>query len=76
MRSQLSATNILDLIGNTPMVELRRLDTGQCRLFAKLELQNPGGSVKDRIGLSMIEDAENQGKIKSGDTRRRFQQAA
>lgn len=64
----MSATNILDLIGNTPIVELHRLDTAPCRLFAKLELQNPGGSVKDRIGLSMIEAAENQGKIKPGDT--------
>ena len=64
----MSATNILQLIGNTPMLELRRLDTGPCRLFAKLEFQNPGGSVKDRIGLSMIEAAEREGKIKPGDT--------
>lgn len=58
----------LDLIGNTPLVELTRLDTGPCRLFAKLESQNPGGSIKDRIGLSMIEAAEKSGKLKPGGT--------
>src|SRR5271154_3881085 len=58
----------LDLIGNTPLVELTRLDTGACRLFAKLESQNPGGSIKDRIGLSMIEAAEKSGQIKPGGT--------
>ena len=56
-------TSVLDMIGNTPMVELSRLDTGQCRLFGKLELLNPAGSIKDRIGLSMIEAAERQGKL-------------
>ena len=60
--------NILELIGNTPLVEVRRLDTGRCRLFLKLENQNPGGSIKDRIGLSMIEAAEQRGDIKPGDT--------
>jgi len=50
--------SVLALIGNTPMVEVTRLDTGPCRLFLKLESQNPGGSIKDRIGLSMIEAAE------------------
>ncbi|HEY4943896.1 MAG TPA: pyridoxal-phosphate dependent enzyme [Rhizomicrobium sp.] len=58
----------LDLIGNTPLVELTRLDAGLCRLFAKLESQNPGGSIKDRIGLSMIEAAEKSGKLKPGGT--------
>ena len=58
----------LDLIGNTPLVELTRLDAGPCRLFAKLESQNPGGSIKDRIGLSMIEAAEKSGKLKPGGT--------
>jgi cystathionine beta-synthase len=58
--------NILELIGNTPMVELKRLDTGPCRLFAKLESQNPGGSIKDRIGRSMIEAAERAGTLKPG----------
>ena len=46
--------SILDLIGNTPMVELKSFDTGPCSLFVKLESQNPAGSIKDRVGLSMI----------------------
>lgn len=50
------------------MVELTHLDTGLCRLFVKLENQNPGGSIKDRIGLSMIEAAEQEGKLKPGST--------
>ncbi len=58
--------NILELIGNTPMVEVRRIDTGPCRLYLKLEFQNPGGSIKDRIALAMIEDAERSGKIARG----------
>ena len=58
------STNVLQLIGNTPMVEVRRLDTGKCRLFLKLEYQNPGGSIKDRIALAMVEAAERDGKIK------------
>jgi len=58
--------NILELIGNTPLVEVRRLDTGRCRLFLKLEMQNPGGSIKDRIALSMIEAAEREGKVAAG----------
>ncbi len=62
------ANNILELIGNTPIVELTKFDTGKCRLFMKLESFNPGGSIKDRIGLSMINEAEKQGKIKKGDT--------
>jgi len=62
------AKNILETIGNTPIVELTHTDTGLCRLFVKLENQNPGGSIKDRIGLSMINVAEKEGKIKPGDT--------
>jgi len=62
------AQNILETIGNTPIVELTHTDTGLCRLFIKLENQNPGGSIKDRVGLSMITQAEKQGKIKPGDT--------
>lgn len=58
----------LDLIGNTPMLELTHFDTGPCRLFAKLENQNPGGSIKDRIGLSMIEAAERDGHLEPGGT--------
>ena len=61
-------SNILEMVGQTPMLEATRLDTGKCRLFLKLELMNPGGSVKDRIGISMIEEAENRGDIKPGDT--------
>lgn len=60
--------NVLQLIGNTPMVRVRNLDTGPCELFLKLESTNPGGSIKDRIGLTMIEAAEKAGKIKPGDT--------
>src|SRR5579859_5233533 len=59
---------ILGLIGHTPLVELRRFDTGPCQLFVKLENQNPGGSIKDRIGRSMIEAAEREGKIGPGST--------
>lgn len=60
--------NVLELIGSTPMIELTHLDAGKCRLFAKLELANPGGSIKDRIGLAMIDGAERAGRIKPGDT--------
>lgn len=56
----------LETIGNTPLVELTRMDTGPCRLFLKLENQNPGGSIKDRIGKSMIEAAERDGKLEPG----------
>jgi cystathionine beta-synthase len=60
--------SILHNIGNTPLVELKNLDTGRCRLFVKLENQNPAGSIKDRIGLSMIQAAERDGHIKPGGT--------
>lgn len=59
---------MLDLIGNTPLVEVTRFDTGPCRLFLKLESQNPGGSIKDRIGVAMIEAAERDGRLKRGGT--------
>src|SRR5579871_276731 len=58
----------LELIGRTPMLEVTRLDTGRCRLFPKLENQNPGGSIKDRIALSMIVAAESGGSLKPGGT--------
>lgn len=61
-------TSVLSMIGNTPMVELTKFDTGPCQLFVKLENQNPGGSIKDRIARSMIEDAEKTGKLKPGGT--------
>src|ERR671915_559805 len=57
---------ILDLIGNTPLVQVQRLDTGRCRLFLKLENHNPGGSIKDRVALAMIEAAEREKKISPG----------
>src|SRR5210317_676060 len=60
--------NVLEMIGRTPMLEVTRLDTGPCQLFLKLELMNPGGSIKDRIGISMIEEAEARGDISPGDT--------
>ncbi|HQY87007.1 MAG TPA: cystathionine beta-synthase [Tepidisphaeraceae bacterium] len=59
---------ILKLIGDTPLLELTSFDTGKCRLFVKLENQNPGGSIKDRIGRSMIEQAELSGQLKPGAT--------
>src|SRR5579864_690372 len=61
-------SSILDLIGNTPIVELRQFDTGPCQLFVKLENMNPGGSIKDRIALSMIKAAEESGELKPGGT--------
>jgi cystathionine beta-synthase len=60
--------SVLELIGHTPMVRVRRLDAGPCELFLKMESANPGGSVKDRIGLSMIEGAEKAGRIRPGAT--------
>ena len=60
--------SVLELIGRTPMVKTQRLDSGVCELFLKLENANPGGSIKDRIGLSMIEGAEKAGKIRPGAT--------
>jgi len=57
------STNLLDLIGNTPLVKVTRLDTGPCELFLKLESHNPGGSIKDRIGRSMIAQAEKDGLV-------------
>ena len=60
--------SVIDLIGSTPMVELKHFDTGPCRLFIKLESQNPGGSIKDRIALSMIRAAEDDGSLKPGGT--------
>lgn len=60
--------NILSLIGNTPLVRIRRMAGGGAAVWAKLEGFNPGGSVKDRIALSMIESAEKEGKLKDGGT--------
>ncbi len=55
--------NVLDHIGNTPLVELKNLDTGPCRLFVKLELSNPGGSIKDRPILRMLGEAILSGEL-------------
>ncbi|HSD63429.1 MAG TPA: pyridoxal-phosphate dependent enzyme, partial [Ignavibacteriaceae bacterium] len=61
--------NILETIGNTPLIKLNRISKGlKPQIFAKLESSNPGGSVKDRIGLSMIEAAEKSGELKPGGT--------
>lgn len=62
------ARSVIEMIGNTPMIEATKLDAGPCRLFLKLENQNPAGSIKDRIGLSMIEAAERDGRLKPGGT--------
>jgi len=60
--------NVLDMIGHTPMLRVRKFNAGPCELYLKLEFMNPGGSIKDRIGVSMIEEAEKRGTIKPGDT--------
>ncbi len=60
--------NVLELIGETPIVQAQHLDTGLCQLYLKLECMNPGGSIKDRIGLKMIEAAESRGELQPGAT--------
>lgn len=60
--------SLLDTIGNTPLVQVKNLDAGPCELFVKLENQNPAGSIKDRIGLSMIDAAVKDGSLKPGGT--------
>src|SRR6202162_2471706 len=60
--------NVLEMIGNTPLMAVRRLDTGPCQLFLKLENQNPGGSIKDRVGLYLVQAAERAGSLKPGGT--------
>jgi cystathionine beta-synthase len=67
-RAPLPSRGILPLIGDTPLVRADKLDTGPCELFLKMENQNPGGSIKDRIGLAMIEAAERSGAIGPGAT--------
>jgi cystathionine beta-synthase len=57
---------IVPLIGNTPLLKVKSFDTGCCELFLKLENQNPGGSIKDRIGISMIDAAEKAGLLVPG----------
>src|SRR5947208_342843 len=61
--------SILDTMGNTPLVRLNKVVRGvSAQMVAKIEYFNPGGSVKDRIGISMIEDAERKGSLKPGGT--------
>ncbi len=65
------ATSVLELIGRTPLVDLSRLTEHfacSCRILAKLEARNPGGSVKDRVALAMVEDAESRGDLLPGAT--------
>ena len=63
-----SQAALFSLIGNTPLMEVTRIDTGPCQLFLKLESQNPGGSIKDRIAVAMIAAAEADGSLKPGGT--------
>ena len=63
-----SGPGLVEAIGSTPHAELSRFSAGAARIFAKLEFVNPGGSVKDRIALAMIEDAEKRGLISPGGT--------
>ena len=59
---------LIDLIGNTPIVQVKNMDTGPCNLFLKMEGMNPGSSIKDRVALNIIETAEREGKLKPGYT--------
>jgi cystathionine beta-synthase len=61
-------SNVLEMIGHTPLMAVTRLDTGPCQLFLKLENQNPGGSIKDRVGLYLVEAAERSGRLPRGGT--------
>src|SRR6266436_4759424 len=63
-----AADGVLRLIGQTPLIEITRLDRGCCRLFVKLEGQNPGGSIKDRPALSMVTAFERDGLLRPGGT--------
>ena len=60
--------SLIDLIGNTPLVQVKNFDTGNCNLFLKMENMNPGSSIKDRVALSIIEDAEKKGLLKKNST--------
>ena len=60
--------SLLEMIGNTPLLEIKNIDVGVCRLFVKMESQNPGGSIKDRVAVSIIEQAEKDGSLKPGGT--------
>ena len=58
--------NILETIGGTPLVKIGKLNKNAANILAKVEFFNPGGSVKDRVGLAMIEAAENEGRLLPG----------
>ncbi len=62
----MKALSVLNLIGNTPHLKMNRLFGVDCEVWIKLERQNPGASIKDRIGIAMIEDAEKKGVLKKG----------
>ena len=68
MSSTAAHRNVLEMIGRTPLVAVRGFDTGPCELYLKLESHNPSGSIKDRVGLHMIEAAERAGAIEPGAT--------
>ena len=60
------ANNAAELIGHTPLVRINKLNRGNAEILVKVESANPGGSVKDRVGLAMIADAEKRGLLKPG----------
>ncbi|MBR2427871.1 MAG: cysteine synthase A [Lentisphaeria bacterium] len=60
------ADTILDTVGNTPLVRVHKLNTGNAEILVKVESRNPGGSAKDRVGIAMIEEAEQKGLLKPG----------
>src|SRR5689334_11283314 len=64
----MKAANVLETIGNTPLIRINRLFGDRAEVWMKSERANPGGSIKDRIALAMIEDAERSGKLKPGGT--------
>lgn len=68
MSQQSYYSNALEIIGHTPLLAVQHLDTGPCKLFLKLESASPGGSIKDRVGLYLIQNAEREGRIQKGGT--------
>lgn len=68
MSQQSYYSNALEMIGHTPLLAVQHLDTGPCKLFLKLESASPGGSIKDRVGLYLIQNAEREGRIQKGGT--------
>ena len=63
-----TSPSLLSLIGDTPLVEIKNIDTGLCKLFVKMESHNPGGSIKDRTASYIIDQAEKDGLLKPGGT--------